>query len=83
MQNPEMACKQVLIVIANFLLFLYLSLPSVQQPIVEVLYSTKAIIGEGPFYEQETNQLLWVDINGQTVNFLNLETKQNRWELVH
>ena len=48
---------------------------------MEVLYSTKAIIGEGPFYEAETNQLLWVDINGQTVNFLNLDTKQNRWEL--
>ncbi len=48
---------------------------------MEVLYSTKAIIGEGPFYEPGTNQLLWVDINGHTVNFLNLDTKQNRWEL--
>ena len=49
---------------------------------MEVLFSTRAIIGEGPHYEPETNQLLWVDINGHTVNFLNLDTKQNRWELV-
>jgi sugar lactone lactonase YvrE len=55
--------------------------PLAGEPTVEVLYSTKAIIGEGPFYEQGTNQLLWVDINGYTVNFLNLDTKQNRWEL--
>ena len=57
------------------------SSPLAGEPTVEVLYSTKAIIGEGPFYEPDTNQLLWVDINSHTVNFLNLDTKQNRWEL--
>lgn len=58
--------------------FSFLCLPLAGEPTVEVLYSTKAIIGEGPFYEPDTNQLLWVDINSHTVNFLNLDTKQNR-----
>lgn len=48
------------------------------EPTVEVLYKANAEIGEGPFFEEETNQLLWVDINGQTINFLNLQTKENR-----
>ena len=43
-----------------------------------MLYAANAQIGEGPFYEEETNQLIWVDINGKTVNFLDLETKKNR-----
>jgi len=29
-------------------------------PTVEVLYAANAVIGEGPFFEEETNQLLWV-----------------------
>lgn len=33
-----------------------------QEPVVDLLYDAKALIAEGPFYEQETNQLLWVDI---------------------
>ena len=82
LQMTEMACKQLWSshITLNVLYFhsLSSSLPPAQEPIVEILYSTKAIIGEGPFYEEETNQLLWVDINGQTVNFLNLDTKQNR-----
>lgn len=45
---------------------------------VEVLYAGNAQIGEGPFYEEDKNQLLWVDINAHTVNFLNLETKKNK-----
>ena len=47
-------------------------------PTVEVLYKTNAIVGEGPFFDEEQNQLLWVDINGRTVNFLNVESGENR-----
>ncbi len=47
-------------------------------PTVEVLYKTNAIIGEAPFFDEEQNQLLWVDINGRTVNFLNVESGENR-----
>ena len=46
-----------------------------------MLYSAQVELGEGPFFEPETNQLLWVDIDGQTINFLNIETRKNRLEL--
>ena len=45
---------------------------------VEVLYPAKAILGEGPFYEDETDTLLWVDIDKKTINFFDLKTSQNR-----
>ena len=45
---------------------------------VEVLYPAKATIGEGVFYEEETKQLLWVDVYPKTVNFLNIDTGENR-----
>ncbi len=47
-------------------------------PTVEVFYAAKANLGEGPFFEPETNQLLWVDIEESTINFLNVGTVQNR-----
>ena len=45
---------------------------------VEVLYPAKAKVGEGPFYEEETDTLLWVDIYSHTINFFSLKTNQNR-----
>ena len=45
---------------------------------VEVLYSTKALIGEGPFYEEETGLLIWIDIMGKTINFLDPIKGTNR-----
>ena len=45
---------------------------------VEVLYPAKAEVGEGPFYEEETDTLLWVDILSHTINFYSLKTNQNR-----
>ena len=45
---------------------------------VDVLLDAKAQIGEGPVYEEETNELLWVDIPGKTINFLSLKDGSNR-----
>ena len=70
-----MSCKPVFYMTLKFLSF---SAHAAAEPTVEVLYAANAQIGEGPFYEEETNQLLWVDSKQQTVNFLNLETKENR-----
>lgn len=56
-----------------------ISVPSIALATVEVLYAANAQIGEGPFYEQETNQLLWVDSKEQTVNFLSIDTRVNRF----
>ena len=52
--------------------------PEVSGATVELLYDAKAEIGEGPFFEPETNQLLWADIAGHSINFLDLEKKENR-----
>lgn len=47
-------------------------------PTVEVLFSAAADVAEGPFYEQETQTLLWVDILKKTINFYSLKNNQNR-----
>ena len=47
-------------------------------PTVEVLYAAAAEIGEGPFYEEETDTLLWVDIYKKTINFFDLKTNKNK-----
>ena len=51
----------------------------VSGPTVKLLCDGKAEIGEGPFYELETNQPLWADIR-DFINFLDLEKKENRWK---
>ena len=45
---------------------------------VSVLYEAKALIGEGPFYDQAREELVWVDIEGKSINFLDLNTQSNR-----
>ena len=73
----------------SFPLFLSLALLSpsplssfqVSEPTVELLYDAKAKIGEGPFYEPQTNQLLWVDIVGHSINFLDVDKKENRYNI--
>ena len=53
----------------------------VSEPTAELLYDAKAKIGEGPFYEPQTNQLLWVDIVGHSINFLDVDKKENRYNI--
>ena len=48
------------------------------EPRVEVLYDAKTLLGEGPFYDHETGELIYVDIAASTVNFLTVETLQHR-----
>ncbi|SDO19236.1 SMP-30/gluconolactonase/LRE family protein [Alkalicoccus daliensis] len=36
----------------------------------ELVYDAKARLAEGPFWDKEQQQLIWVDIEGKTVNFL-------------
>jgi gluconolactonase/condensin complex subunit 2 len=45
---------------------------------VSLLYDSKSILGEGPCYDPNTNELIWVDINGKTINFFNLLTNTNK-----
>lgn len=45
---------------------------------VTLLFEAKALIGEGPFYDKDKNELLWVDIEGKTIDFLDLETTTHR-----
>lgn len=46
---------------------------------MEVLYHAQALVAEGPFYEQESDSLLWVDIFKNTINIFDLKTNQNRY----
>ena len=49
-------------------------------PTVELLYAAGAELAEAPFYEEETNTLLWVDIFKKTINFFSLKNNQNRYQ---
>ncbi|KAL5506570.1 hypothetical protein EMCRGX_G008242 [Ephydatia muelleri] len=45
---------------------------------VEVFCNRQAILAEGPFYDGITNELIWVDILNNTVNFTNVDSKHTR-----
>ena len=45
---------------------------------VEVVLDAKALIGEGPYYDSDNNELIWVDIKGKTINFLKLADGSNK-----
>ncbi|PRO66318.1 SMP-30/gluconolactonase/LRE family protein [Alkalicoccus urumqiensis] len=44
----------------------------------EFIYDAKAKLAEGPFWDEKSNQLLWVDIDGGRVHFYDPETGKNR-----
>ena len=41
-------------------------------PTVNVLLEAKAELGEAPFYDPKANELIWVDVDGMSVNFTSL-----------
>ena len=45
---------------------------------VSVLYDAKAMLGEGPFYDQAREELVWVNFKGKSINFLDVNTRSNR-----
>lgn len=45
---------------------------------VEVLCNEQAVLAEGPFYDRSTNELIWVDILSNAVNFTDIDTKGTR-----
>lgn len=48
------------------------------QPIAELEFEFKASLGEGAFWNHETQEFYWVDILGKTFNIYNPSTKNNR-----
>jgi len=50
----------------------------VSGPTVELLCDAKAVVGERPFCEPETKQLLWADITEHSINFLDLKKGTER-----
>ena len=45
---------------------------------VDVLYEAKAPLAEGPFFDEANGELIWVDIELGTINFLKLSDGSNR-----
>ncbi|WP_082113266.1 SMP-30/gluconolactonase/LRE family protein [Kordia jejudonensis] len=45
---------------------------------VTVAYKTDAALGEGAFWNHETNELYWIDIEGKTAHIFNPKTTENR-----
>ena len=45
---------------------------------IDVLYEAKAPLAEGPFYDEVNGELIWVDIELGTINFLRLSDSSNR-----
>ena len=45
---------------------------------VELFLDAKSVLGETPVYDPRTNEVIWVDIDGMTINVLDLATRSNR-----
>ena len=45
---------------------------------VSVLFEAKALLGEGPFYDQAREELVWVNFKSKTINLLDVNTQSNR-----
>ncbi|RZK53490.1 MAG: SMP-30/gluconolactonase/LRE family protein [Pedobacter sp.] len=44
----------------------------------ELFFETQALLGEGAIWDSFLNKLLWVDIEGKSLNMLNVETLENK-----
>lgn len=44
---------------------------------LELVVDAKAELGEGPFWDERAKQLIWVDINGYSINFYDPSTRKN------
>ena len=45
---------------------------------INVVLEAKASLGEAPYYDHDNNELIWVDIDGKSINFLKLADGNNR-----
>ncbi|ANQ51661.1 SMP-30/gluconolactonase/LRE family protein [Flammeovirga sp. MY04] len=48
----------------------------------KLIYNGKATLGEGPIWLEDSNELMWVDIEKTTLNFLDLQTYMNQEFLI-
>ena len=48
------------------------------EPKVELFLDVKSVLGETPIYDHRSNEIIWVDIDGMSINILNVATRNNR-----
>lgn len=46
--------------------------------IAKLFFKTPALLGEGPIWDSYINKLLWVDIEGKSLNILDVESLENK-----
>jgi len=61
------------------ILFSCTSKPSstVNTPVVSIAHKAEAALGEGAFWNQQTQEFYWIDIEGKQLHIFNPETKSN------
>lgn len=45
---------------------------------VEVAVKTRSLLGESPHYDPQRNEVVWVDCDGKSINFFNVEARANK-----
>ena len=45
---------------------------------IEVVVETRSDLGESPHYDPQSNEVIWVDCDGRSINFFDVESKRNR-----
>ncbi|XP_003385736.1 PREDICTED: regucalcin-like [Amphimedon queenslandica] len=45
---------------------------------IEVVVETRSELGESPHYDPQSNEVIWVDCDGKSINFFDVESKRNR-----
>lgn len=70
--EPRLSCLVRLNFSVLFIYFIYFLVK------IEVVVETRSKLGESPHYDPQRNEVIWVDCDGKSINFFDVESKRNR-----